>query len=164
MVFTAILSERPGWRSTLSQCPSVKPSWERIHSRCGVPVTVDVECAGLSRMNSLPQGFLHRLLQQCLIILGRGFTRVGSVAMVGQRALDDPGEKIRGDAQFPEAGGEPKSAGHVEDHLFDLITRSKPHGLGHTLQFLLVLNRAGLAIETNHCRQKNRVEGAMVQD
>src|SRR5471032_2977320 len=31
--------------------------WERIHSRCDVSAAADVECAGLSRMNSLPQVF-----------------------------------------------------------------------------------------------------------
>src|SRR5476649_441893 len=53
--FASKLAPTGGTQSLVGDLMFCSNLWGRIHSRCGVSGTRDVECTGLSRMNSLPQ-------------------------------------------------------------------------------------------------------------
>src|SRR3990167_406801 len=77
------------------------------------------------------EGRLQAAAQQFAVFLGRGDARVGLVAVVGQRALDDVVEHCLGHAHGGQA-------------------RGQAHGMRHALQALFFLHRLGTCVEADH--------------
>ena len=83
--------------------------------------------------------------------------------MVGQGAGDDAGKAVSLHAHGRQAGGQAQAGVHVVDGLRDVCGGCQPHGLGHALKPVLLLDGGRAGVEGDHRRQKHGVEGAVVQ-